>query len=68
MPWSQTKSLCYNFTGINFTLLDKLSNKRIEPKDYLDDGICSWLFLRNNELKKFNKISKIIGLNKYLKL
>ena len=35
--WSQIKRLCYNFSGINFTLLDKLTNKGIEPKDYLDD-------------------------------
>ena len=62
--WSQIKRLCFNFTGINFTLLDKLSNKGIAPKDYLDDWICWGLFLRNTELKKFNKINKIIELNK----
>ena len=64
--WSQIKRLCNNFTGINFTLLDKLKNKGISPKDYLDDRICWALFLRNIELKKLNKINKVNGLNYYL--
>ena len=59
--WSQIKRLCNNFTGINFTLLDKLERKGISTKDYLDDWICWALFLRDIELKKLNKIKKLFN-------
>ena len=66
--WSQIKRLCKDFAGINFKLLNKIANKGISEKDYLDDWICWGLFLRNIELKKLNKLNKIIELNKLLKI
>ena len=48
--------------------MNKIANKGISEKDYLDDWICWGLFLRNIELKKLNKLNKIIELNKLLKI
>lgn len=65
--WSQIKRICSDFSGINVTSLNYLSNNGVEIREYLDDWICFSLFFRDIERFKLNTNLKINLLINYLK-
>ena len=51
--WSCIKQISNNFSGLNIKMLNDLENKGIDPQNYLDGGICFYLFIRYIEKNKF---------------
>ena len=42
----QLRRISNNFSGISFNVLNKLEDKDVEPKEYLDGWICMKIFLK----------------------
>ena len=55
------------FQGINFNVLNKLEDKDLDPKEYLDGWVCTSIFFRNCEIKKYSIVNRAISLCHYLK-
>ena len=51
--WSQIKRLTKNFSGITFSMVEKLESNGVNIKNYFDAWICYALFLRNVEKNKY---------------
>ena len=56
--WSQIKRISHDFSGLNFKLLDEVIKDGEDAKEYIDNWICSSLFFRDCEMKKYTKQQK----------
>ena len=56
--WSQIKRISHDFSGLNFKLLDEVIKDGEDAKEYIDNWICSSLFFRDCEMKKYTMQQK----------